>query len=226
MQSHASLIDDDRFFPPDPSTRAIARRLYQSVKDLPLVSPHGHTDPRWYAEDQPLRRSGDALRRARPLHFSDALQPGGPAGGPRHQAERRGGDRFRSARGLAALRRELSPLPRHADADVARPHLCDALRLHRAAFGEDRRPLFRPHQRGACDAGVSSARALRALQHRGHRDDRQPARPARIAPGDPGVRAGTAASFLPIGRMPSSIRMRTVFRTTSNGSATSPSAIR
>ena len=48
------LIDDDRLFPADPSTCAIARRLYAGVKELPIVSPHGHTDPRWYAEDQPF----------------------------------------------------------------------------------------------------------------------------------------------------------------------------
>jgi glucuronate isomerase len=48
------LIDDDRLFPADPATRAVARRLYAAVKDLPIVSPHGHTDPRWYAEDEPF----------------------------------------------------------------------------------------------------------------------------------------------------------------------------
>jgi glucuronate isomerase len=52
--TETSLIGDDRLFPSDPSTRAVARRLYAAVKDLPLVSPHGHTDPRWYAEDQPF----------------------------------------------------------------------------------------------------------------------------------------------------------------------------
>jgi glucuronate isomerase len=46
-----TLINDDRLFPADPTVRAIARRLYESVRDLPLISPHGHTDPRWYAED-------------------------------------------------------------------------------------------------------------------------------------------------------------------------------
>ncbi len=29
--------------------RAIARRLYQSVSALPILSPHGHTDPAWFA---------------------------------------------------------------------------------------------------------------------------------------------------------------------------------
>ncbi|GFK95854.1 Uronate isomerase [Fundidesulfovibrio magnetotacticus] len=44
-------MHEDRLFPADPGTRGIARRLYAEVKDLPIVSPHGHTDPRWYAED-------------------------------------------------------------------------------------------------------------------------------------------------------------------------------
>ena len=41
----------DRLFPADPGVRAIARRLYAQVRDLPVISPHGHTDPRWYAQD-------------------------------------------------------------------------------------------------------------------------------------------------------------------------------
>jgi glucuronate isomerase len=48
------LIHEDRLFPADPSTRAVARRLYDHVSALPIVSPHGHTDPRWYAEDRPF----------------------------------------------------------------------------------------------------------------------------------------------------------------------------
>jgi glucuronate isomerase len=48
------LIHPDRLLPPDPTTRDVARRLYAHVRDLPIVSPHGHTDPRWYAEDQPF----------------------------------------------------------------------------------------------------------------------------------------------------------------------------
>ncbi len=44
----------DRLFPADPAVRAIARDLYASVKDLPIVSPHGHTDPAWFADDLPF----------------------------------------------------------------------------------------------------------------------------------------------------------------------------
>jgi len=48
------ILHEDRLFPPDPQQRAVARRLYREVKDLPIVGPHGHTDPAWFAEDQPF----------------------------------------------------------------------------------------------------------------------------------------------------------------------------
>ncbi len=48
------MLHPDRLFPPDPTTRSVARRLYERVADLPIISPHGHTDPRWYAENEPF----------------------------------------------------------------------------------------------------------------------------------------------------------------------------
>ena len=48
------LIHDDRLFPAEMTTRAVARRLHENVRDLPIISPHGHTDPSWYAEDAPF----------------------------------------------------------------------------------------------------------------------------------------------------------------------------
>ncbi|HLB15094.1 MAG TPA: glucuronate isomerase [Burkholderiales bacterium] len=44
----------DRLFPPGPAERAVARRLYERVRNLPIVSPHGHTDPQWFADDEPF----------------------------------------------------------------------------------------------------------------------------------------------------------------------------
>jgi hypothetical protein len=44
-------LHPDRLFPADPDTRAIARELYAQVAGLPIVSPHGHTDPAWFASD-------------------------------------------------------------------------------------------------------------------------------------------------------------------------------
>src|SRR3546814_11564484 len=44
-------ISPDRLFPAEDKTRDIARALYAEVKALPIVSPHGHTDPAWFATD-------------------------------------------------------------------------------------------------------------------------------------------------------------------------------
>jgi glucuronate isomerase len=49
-----ALIDEHRLFPADPSTRAVAARLYASVRDLPIISPHGHTQASWFAKNQPF----------------------------------------------------------------------------------------------------------------------------------------------------------------------------
>lgn len=34
-----------------PTVRGVAGDLYAAVRDLPIVSPHGHCDPAWWAED-------------------------------------------------------------------------------------------------------------------------------------------------------------------------------
>ena len=47
-----ALTDPDRLFPADPGTRDLARELYDGVRDLPIISPHGHCDPRWFAENK------------------------------------------------------------------------------------------------------------------------------------------------------------------------------
>ena len=69
-------LNPDRLFPADPVVRSIARALYASVRDLPIVSPHGHTDPAWFATDAPFAGPGGAADRPRSLRFPDALQPG------------------------------------------------------------------------------------------------------------------------------------------------------
>ena len=44
------MLNPDRYFSPDTATRNIARELYQTVAALPIVSPHGHIDPRLFAD--------------------------------------------------------------------------------------------------------------------------------------------------------------------------------
>ncbi|MCY4540283.1 MAG: glucuronate isomerase [Chloroflexi bacterium] len=40
----------NRYFASDPAQNRIAVELYESVKDLPLICPHGHVDPRLFAD--------------------------------------------------------------------------------------------------------------------------------------------------------------------------------
>ena len=44
-------LHPDRLFPADPTTRDIARALYAEIADQPIVSPHGHVDPVWFADN-------------------------------------------------------------------------------------------------------------------------------------------------------------------------------
>jgi glucuronate isomerase len=41
-----ALAREDRYFAPDPAQKQLARVLYGQVKDLALICPHGHVDPR------------------------------------------------------------------------------------------------------------------------------------------------------------------------------------
>jgi len=45
------VLHPDRLLPADPNTRSLARGFYDGVRHLPIVSPHGHTDPRWFADN-------------------------------------------------------------------------------------------------------------------------------------------------------------------------------
>src|ERR1022692_5063151 len=48
------LIHPDRLFPPEPGTRKIARTLYEHVRTMPLISPHGHTSAAWFSRNEPF----------------------------------------------------------------------------------------------------------------------------------------------------------------------------
>ncbi|UQS25182.1 glucuronate isomerase [Amycolatopsis thermalba] len=61
----------DRLLPSDPAERSIARRLYESVRDLPLVSPHGHVDPALLAQDIPFGNPAELL--VTPDHYVTRL---------------------------------------------------------------------------------------------------------------------------------------------------------
>ena len=48
------MLHDLRLFPADHASRHTALRLYDVARDLPILSPHGHTDPSWFAENKPF----------------------------------------------------------------------------------------------------------------------------------------------------------------------------
>ncbi|HVO36428.1 MAG TPA: glucuronate isomerase [Gemmatimonadales bacterium] len=58
MSSAASdpklVLDEDRFFDPDPAIRKVARELYAGTRALPIISPHGHVEARLLADDAPF----------------------------------------------------------------------------------------------------------------------------------------------------------------------------
>ena len=48
------VLHEDRFFDPAPAVRTIARKLYRSVRNLPIISPHGHVDPNIFVQNAPF----------------------------------------------------------------------------------------------------------------------------------------------------------------------------
>ncbi|MDB5482804.1 MAG: glucuronate isomerase [Caulobacteraceae bacterium] len=60
-------LDPDRFFPLEDRARALARALFTQVERLPIISPHGHTDPAWFASDAPFVNAASLL--VQPDHY-------------------------------------------------------------------------------------------------------------------------------------------------------------
>jgi glucuronate isomerase len=63
----SSILHPDRLFSSHPEERAIARELYAAVATLPIISPHGHTDPRWFADNAPFANATELL--LQPDHY-------------------------------------------------------------------------------------------------------------------------------------------------------------
>src|SRR6202166_1606602 len=54
-------LDPQRFFPSDSQVRSIAARLFGAVEALPILSPQGHTDPRWFSGNEPFENAVSLL---------------------------------------------------------------------------------------------------------------------------------------------------------------------
>lgn len=55
------MLNENRLFPVDPETRAIARALFATVEKLPLVCPHGHTNPAWFSRNEAFENPAQLL---------------------------------------------------------------------------------------------------------------------------------------------------------------------
>ncbi len=60
-------LHPERLMPANSDVRKIAMQLYNQVKGLPIISPHGHTDPSWFALNQPFKDATDLL--IKPDHY-------------------------------------------------------------------------------------------------------------------------------------------------------------
>ncbi|MFI5084305.1 MAG: glucuronate isomerase [Actinomycetales bacterium] len=91
--SQSIAADPDRLLPADPGTRKIARSLFGLVERLPILSPHGHVDPRMLLEDTPFPDPATLL--VTPDHYVTRLIHAGGVGldrlrmGPNPTAEPR-----------------------------------------------------------------------------------------------------------------------------------------
>ena len=61
------MLQEHRLFPAEGVARSVAVKLYETVKDLPILSPHGHTDPQWFAENKPFANPAALL--IQPDHY-------------------------------------------------------------------------------------------------------------------------------------------------------------
>ena len=61
MKDQSLVLDPERYFKANTREREIGLHLYRLVKDLPLLCPHGHVDPRLFAENQPFPDPAELL---------------------------------------------------------------------------------------------------------------------------------------------------------------------
>jgi glucuronate isomerase len=140
-------LHPDRLLPADAGVREIARRLYGAVRELPVISPHGHVDPQLLVDDEPFRDPASLFVTpdhyvTRLLHAGGvSLQALGVGTGPLSEAEARAAwrllcehwDRFRGTPVRFWLEAELAEIfavterPSAQTADAIYDHVAERL---------------------------------------------------------------------------------------------------
>ena len=114
-ETAVALLHEDRLFPAEEKTRAIARRLYDGIKDLPIVSPHGHTQAGWFARNEPFPDPVTLF--VQPDHYIFRMLYSQGISLEELEIGKTAGEG--SAQGVAHFREQLSPVSRNAFAAVA-----------------------------------------------------------------------------------------------------------
>ncbi len=57
----APKLDPDRLLPTGEGVRRLARTLYEEIATLPLICPHGHTDPAWFVDNACFEDAAELL---------------------------------------------------------------------------------------------------------------------------------------------------------------------
>ena len=55
------VLHKDRFFNPNSEVREVAQKLYNRIKDLPIVCPHGHVEAKLFAENKPFPNPSELI---------------------------------------------------------------------------------------------------------------------------------------------------------------------
>jgi glucuronate isomerase len=150
-----ALLDADRLFPIEDRARGIARALYDRCARPPIVSPHGHTDPRWYAEDAAFPDPAQLfvtpdhyvfrMLRSQGVPLEDLGVPRAD-GGPVERTRARSGGASPSTTTCSGARRRGSGSTMRSRRSSDRPSGCrpDADRIYDRIADCLARPAFRP----------------------------------------------------------------------------------
>jgi glucuronate isomerase len=168
-------LDEDRLFPVDPAGRGLARALYDGVRSLPIVSPHGHTDPRWFAEDAAFPDPAQLFVTPDHYVFRMLCSQGVPLadlGVPRIDGGPTETDGRAIWRRFAANYHLFRGTPSRMWLDQA---FAEVFGVEERLSADSADADLRPHRRSPREARIPAPRALRAFRHRSHRHDREPA---------------------------------------------------
>ena len=172
------------FFPQTRTPAPSPAGSIATIRDLPILSPHGHTQAAWFAHNQPFPDPAKLF--VQPDHYVfrmlysqgvslEDLEIGVPELKDPRKVWRIFADHYYLFRGT----------PTRIWLDYAFQELFG---LSERLSLEDCRPLLRHHRREAAHARVSATRSLRALPSRRPRHHRFAARFAGRSPGHPRFR--------------------------------------